>query len=67
MLTISPWNTWPLRVKIYSDEAAKLWAAVDVDAPELPEGCSVSYEFEGVDGKSGQRGSGRTGPIDVTD
>ena len=33
----------------------------------LPLGMTSTEEYEGVDGKSGSPGSGRVGPIDVTD
>jgi hypothetical protein len=32
-----------------------------------PPGITLTEEYEGVDGKSGLPGAGRTGPIDVTD
>ncbi|KAG8890805.1 Slx4p interacting protein [Tulasnella sp. 332] len=67
MLTISPYNKWPLRVKLYAPEVMKLWNELNVAAPPLPRGFSTSIELEGVDGKSGAEGSGRIGPIDVTD
>lgn len=67
MLTISPYNKWPLRVKLYAPEVAKLWNDLDDTAPPLPRGFLSLTELEGVDGKSGAEGSGRTGPIDVTD
>lgn len=35
--------------------------------PSLPPGFTSSIEFEGVDGNSGKVGSGRSGPICVTD
>ncbi|PIL28766.1 hypothetical protein GSI_08810 [Ganoderma sinense ZZ0214-1] len=35
--------------------------------PPLPLGVKVVTELEGVDGKSGKPGSGRSGPIDVSD
>jgi structure-specific endonuclease subunit SLX1 len=67
MLTVPPWNTWPLRVKLYSPEAVKLWNEADAISPPLPRGFTLRIELEGVDGKSGMLGSGRTGPIEVTD
>lgn len=33
----------------------------------LPPGMTFTEEYEGVNGKSGLPGSGRVGPIDVTD
>ncbi|KIO30116.1 hypothetical protein M407DRAFT_225399 [Tulasnella calospora MUT 4182] len=67
MLSVPPYNTWPLRVKIYSKEVARLWEKLADNSSLLPKGVEVSHEMEGVDGKSGLIGSGRTGPIDVTD
>lgn len=67
MLTVSPYNKWPLRVKLYSKEAARFWEQVNATAPPLPQGYSETTEYEGVDGKTGCKGSERTGPIDVTD
>ncbi|KAI0634373.1 hypothetical protein C8Q77DRAFT_1056180 [Trametes polyzona] len=69
MLSSHPYNTWPLRVKLFTEEAAKIWnnSAKDTSIPPLPEGLEVSLELEGVDGKSGKPGSGRTVPIDVVD
>ncbi|KAG8943296.1 Slx4p interacting protein [Tulasnella sp. 424] len=67
MLSVPPWNTWPLRVKLYSKEVARLWEKLVDSSQSLPKGVEVSSEMEGVDGKNGLVGSGRTGPIDVTD
>lgn len=67
MLTVSPYNKWPLRVKLYAKEVVKVWDQIDPLAPPLPPGYSHTVELEGVDGKSGVTGRGRTGPIDVTD
>lgn len=67
MLTVSPYNTWPLRVKFYAKEVVKLWDQIDTLYPALPPGYSQTVELEGIDGKSGEVGRGRTGPIDVTD
>ncbi|KAI0703046.1 hypothetical protein BC835DRAFT_1263322 [Cytidiella melzeri] len=66
MVAAHPYNTWPLRVKLFTKEAHKLWnvAATSVN---LPPGFTASVELEGVDGRSGEAGSGRTAPIDVTD
>lgn len=66
MVRSYPYTTWPLHVKLFTDEAAKAWIDLSRKAP-LPPGFSYSVELEGVDGKSGKTGSGRTGPIDVTD
>jgi len=67
MLTLSPWNAWPLRVRLYTSEALKLWNESDQSSPPLPLGFTHTVELEGVDGKSGEMGSGRSGPIEVTD
>lgn len=69
MISICPYNTWPLHVKLFTDEAVKWWqaAAEDVGALPLPSGFTCSVELEGVDGKSGIAGSGRQGPISVKD
>ncbi|TBU53631.1 hypothetical protein BD310DRAFT_138826 [Dichomitus squalens] len=69
MVSSHPYNTWPLSVKIFTAEAEKAWiiAGKANGMPPLPIGIEVATEFEGVDGKSGITGSGRTGPIDVTD
>ncbi|OJT12213.1 Structure-specific endonuclease subunit slx1 [Trametes pubescens] len=69
MVSSHPYNTWPLSVKLFTEEAAKIWnaSAKDASIPPLPEGLTVSLEYEGVDGKSGKPGAGRTGPIDVVD
>lgn len=70
MLCSSPYDIWPLRVKIFTKEAEKIWH--DLDKKErallpLPHACTVSVELEGVDGKSGLAGTGRVDPIEVTD
>lgn len=70
MLSYHPYNTWPLHVKIFTEEAKKTWEdvskAADAKFP-LPRGFTYCIEYEGVDGKSGKSGSGRTGPVDVSD
>ncbi|KAG9085839.1 Slx4p interacting protein [Ceratobasidium sp. UAMH 11750] len=73
MIPIAPYKTWPLHVKIFTEEAKRLWDEVQqpgLDAP-LPRGFTYSVEYEGVDGKasipSGQQPATRTGPIDVKD
>lgn len=66
MVRAHPYNTWPLHVKLFTEEAAKTWDTISQKEP-LPPGLTFSVELEGVDGKSGKEGSGRTGPIDVTD
>jgi len=69
MISIHPFNTWPLHVKLFTEEAIKYWnvAAKSSSSPPLPHGFTCSIELEGVDGKSGHRGSGRQGPIPVDD
>ncbi|KAH9903301.1 hypothetical protein C8Q73DRAFT_46632 [Cubamyces lactineus] len=69
MVSSHPYNTWPLSVRLFTDEAEKAWTKSGKDAamPPLPPGLIVTTELEGVDGKSGKTGSGRTGPIDVMD
>lgn len=67
MICTPPYNGWPLHVKIFTQEAAKAWDKAGTVAPPLPPGFTYTTEFEGVDGKNGVAGSGRAGPIDVTD
>ncbi|KAF8323872.1 hypothetical protein DL93DRAFT_42424 [Clavulina sp. PMI_390] len=74
MLSLPPWNSWPLHVTIFHPEALQEWKAASSGIPdsELPQGFTVSVEFEGVDGK-GVRPVAmkalpkRDGPIDVQD
>ncbi|KAF8752335.1 Structure-specific endonuclease subunit SLX1 [Rhizoctonia solani] len=73
MLSVAPYSTWPLHVKIFTDEAKNIWdeiCRVDTNGP-LPEGSTVSVELEGVDGRAyvpvSRRTQMRTGPIDVKD
>lgn len=69
MISNHPYNTWPLHIKLFTDEAVRRWndANSDVDMPPIPPGFTSSIELEGVDGNSGQLGSGRHGPINVQD
>lgn len=77
MLATHPYNTWPLHVKLFTDEAVKCWTELSqakktaktafVPLPPLPVQFTTSIELEGVDGKSGNPGSGRIGPICVID
>ena len=69
MISSHPYKLWPLHVKVFTMEASKAWneALTKADASTLPRGFTLVNEFEGVDGKSGEVGSGRRGPIDVTD
>ena len=69
MLALNPYATWPLHVKLFTAEAEKFWGML-AKAPAyraLPRGLTATVELEGVDGQSGNRGSGRTGPVDVAD
>lgn len=65
MICSHPYNTWPLHVKLFTTEAEKAWQYSGNSA--LPRGFSCTLELEGVDGKSGHAGTGRKGPIDVSD
>lgn len=67
MISKHPFNTWPLHVKLFTEEAVQCWKAFANADPPLPPGFTCSVELEGVDGKSGHPGSGRQGPIDVDD
>lgn len=69
MVASHPYNTWPLRVMLFTEDAVEAWkdANKNVDEIPLPQGFTFDVELEGVDGKSGKAGSGRTGPINVTD
>ncbi|KAL1665097.1 hypothetical protein GGF50DRAFT_53435 [Schizophyllum commune] len=69
MITSHPYNLWPLHVKLFTADAEKFWGLL-AKAPAyraLPRGLTATVELEGVDGQSGSRGSGRTGPVDVAD
>ncbi|TDL27968.1 hypothetical protein BD410DRAFT_781901 [Rickenella mellea] len=70
MISSHPYRTWPLHVKIFTKEAEKCWKeamkVADETAP-LPAGLTYTVELEGVDGKSGEFGSGRKGPIETND
>jgi len=67
MLESHPYKLWPLHVKLFTEQAAKAWNEAETKLEELLPGSTVVTELEGVDGKSGKTGSGRQGPIDVTD
>ncbi|KZT28272.1 hypothetical protein NEOLEDRAFT_1087264 [Neolentinus lepideus HHB14362 ss-1] len=71
MVASHPYTTWPLHVKLFTQDVLKAWTEAsrkaDADGLPLPPGFTCVTEFEGVDGKTGMRGSGRYGPIDVTD
>lgn len=64
MICSHPYNTWPLHVKLFTAEAVKHWQEV---GNTLSPGFTYQIELEGVDGNSGSVGSGRKGPLDVTD
>ena len=66
MVTAHPYNMWPLHVKFFTSLSKKEWDEAIVSQP-LPTGMTFSEEYEGVDGRSGLPGSGRVGPIDITD
>ncbi|KAG6862348.1 hypothetical protein C0995_016046 [Termitomyces sp. Mi166 len=67
MISTHPYNTWPLHVKLFSDEAVTAWTAATRNSAPMPPGFTCSIELEGVDGKSGEVGSGRREPINVKD
>ncbi|KAJ6593654.1 hypothetical protein B0H19DRAFT_1091410 [Mycena capillaripes] len=68
MLSTHPWSTWPLHVKLFTEAAVKGWKSANSDPrTPLPPGFTCTTELEGVDGKSGQAGSGRRGPLSVDD
>lgn len=67
MISTHPYNTWPLHVKLFSAEAVAAWTAASQRSAPMPPGFTCSIELEGVDGKSGQVGSGRWEPINVND
>ncbi|KAF7972709.1 hypothetical protein HWV62_17156 [Athelia sp. TMB] len=70
MLGSHPYSNWPLHVKLFTEEAVKTWLALTKQASEqalIPKGLKVATELEGVDGMSGYVGSGRKGPIEVSD
>ncbi|KAJ7128931.1 hypothetical protein C8R43DRAFT_685516 [Mycena crocata] len=69
MLSTHPWSAWPLHVKLFTDAALKGWKTANAKpgTPPLPPGFTCVVELEGVDGKSGQDGSGRQGPLLVDD
>jgi structure-specific endonuclease subunit SLX1 len=78
MLSLPPYSSWPLHMKLFHVDAVRAWneAAEVVPNAHLPVGLTVSVELEGVDGK-GTPGSSavtskpprgaRTTPIDVKD
>jgi structure-specific endonuclease subunit SLX1 len=69
MLSSHPYSYWPLNVKLFTEEAVRAWNKAAKTTPPLPEGFYTSIELEGVDGSNARNdsGSGRNGPIDVSD
>jgi structure-specific endonuclease subunit SLX1 len=70
MVATMPYSNWPLHLKLYSEEAVKAWEyyeKLQASRYPLPHGFTISIELEGVDGKSGKPGTGRTGPVDFMD
>lgn len=66
MITAHPYNIWPLHIKFFTSTSKKAWDETIVSQP-LPAGMTFTEEYEGVDGRSGLPGSGRVGPIEITD
>jgi hypothetical protein len=72
MIASHPYNSWP-HVKLFTRDAVKGWQDANKavgDSMPLPKGFTVTTELEdpdACDGKSGELGSGRKGPIEVTD
>jgi structure-specific endonuclease subunit SLX1 len=68
MLAAHPYKNWPLHVMLFTEEAVRGWTQANKKvAIPLPPGLTCNTELEGVDGKSCHPGSGRQGPIEVTD
>ena len=67
MVSFHPYRTWPLHVKLFTEDAVKKWDNAVNKTGVLPTGLTIIIELEGVDGKSGITGSGRQAPIDVSD
>ncbi|KIK68866.1 hypothetical protein GYMLUDRAFT_67571 [Collybiopsis luxurians FD-317 M1] len=75
MISIHPYNLWPLHVKIFTSQALKVWEellnvekapkgkgkekASSVRTTTLPPGFTYTVELEGVDGKSIAAGRSR--------
>lgn len=68
MLSVHPYTTWPLHVKLFTRDAVKYWhdagssvaksrskqlPTLDSLVYGIPRGLTVSVELEGVDGKTG--------------
>lgn len=68
MILRYPFTSWPLHVKLFTEEAVNYWdAAARKSKTPMPPGFICSVELEGVDGKSGIVGSGRIGPMRADD
>jgi hypothetical protein len=106
MIRTHPFSTWPLHVKLFTEEVVQYWNTLAFSSPLLsayqqhnhchnsddnnpasgdeftkgkqhpnqglyellfPPGFTCSVELEGVDGASGIQGSGRRGPLCITD
>ena len=69
MITSHPYSNWPLHVKLFSTEVVKAWEESGRANAHLPIGFTSTIELQGVDGKKADVniGSGRRGPIDVSD
>ena len=69
MLASHPYSNWPLYVKLFNTEAVKAWEEAGRRNGQLPMGFTSVIELEGVDGKKADvhAGSGRRGPIDISD
>ena len=69
MIASHPYSNWPLHVKLFNTEAVRAWEGAGRGNAQLPMGFTCAIELEGVDGKKADLhvGSGRRGPIDVSD
>ncbi|KAF9497313.1 hypothetical protein BDN71DRAFT_626328 [Pleurotus eryngii] len=68
MISTHPYNTWPLHVKLFTNEAVAHWNdAAEHATLDALQGFTCSVELEGVDGISGKLGSGRQGPMGASD
>ncbi|KZT08098.1 uncharacterized protein LAESUDRAFT_649754 [Laetiporus sulphureus 93-53] len=69
MLGFHPYNTWPLHVKLFTEDAITAWlnAWDEAHTFELPAGFTCSIEVKGVDRKPRVRGSSDAGSLDISD
>lgn len=70
MLSLPPYNSWPLHITLFHPDAVAEWnSAASKGGLNLPPGFTVSVQYEGVDGKGSRPGAARLreGPIDVKD